>query len=587
MKKLLVLPYNINKTFKDSEYLPEGILEELIFLITSVPGLNTTSRSTSLFLKNNPAPHSEIKLRFDVDYVLEGSITYKDEQCFLISQLYDASNEVLVLRSKKEFQLEKWTEPLDDLTREISEIILGKNKAFEIIDKDNSRAREYYQQGLYHWNRFTYEEMQLGISFFKRAIKEKPSFALAYAAIADCYGIIGLMGYDKPKAAFIQGRLAVKKALELNDKRSESYVSAAFIHVFYDHDFVKSKLNLEQALRLNKHNVKAHHFFAMHYIHTSDLQNAEKHSLLTIKLDALALPHYAMITRICIYQRRFKDAFDYVNIGLGINAQAIPLIEQRGTIKLLLGNIESAIEDFKTCIDSDNENPIYYANLAYAYAKIGFYEESKAIEVKVNMLTVKKDTGFFDYAMSIIKLGQSDIKGFLNHIEKAINLGIGILSGELINNPMFSEVKKNVRIQNLLMKYNPLERKSTFKKAKNPSSIITLTSQTNETITLDPQDISFIAANDNYCTIYWQDSGVLTKKMLRETLKGIEYQLHAFSYIIRCHKSYLINLNEDMQITGNAREAYFESSYLPIRIPISRTKKADIELLFVVNRQQN
>lgn len=580
MKKILVLPYHLQSTFKDLEYLSEGILEELIFRITSVDRLNTMSRSTSLYLKNNPAPHSEIQLRFDVDYVLEGSITYKENQCFLISQLYDASNEVLVLTSKKEFQLEKWTTPLEGLTGEISEAILGKKKAIEIIDKDPSRAREYYQQGLYHWNRFTFQEIRLGITFFKRAIKENPDFSLAHAAMADCYGIIGLMGYDNPKIAFKQAKSAVEKALKLNNKRSESYVSAAFINIFYEHDFIKSKLNLEQALRLNKHNVKAHHFFAMHYIHTSDIHNAEKHSLLTLKLDALALPHYAMITRIYIYQRRFKDALDYANIGLGINAQTIPLVELRGTIKLFSGNIESAIEDFKRCIDSDEENPKYYANLAYAYAKLGFYEESRSIEGQLNELVINKDTGYFDYAMAIVKLGHSDIKGFLNHIEKAATLDLGILGGELLYNPLFSEVKKNARIQNLLHKLNPLESRNNFNKTKKPSAIIKLISQTNETITLDPQDISFIAANDNYCTIYWQESGVLTKRMLRVTLKNIEDQLHAFSYIVRCHKSYMINLNEDVKITGNAREAHFESSYLPVRIPISRTKKSSIQTFF-------
>ena len=580
MKKILILPYHVNKTFENSEYLPEGILEELIYIMASVPEISTTSRSTSLYLKNNPIPHGEINSRFDVDYVLEGSVIYEKEHLFLRSQLYDASTESLMFSLKHEFQLERWTLPLDDLVREITKAILGNETACEELSKDTSKAREYYQQGLYHWNRYTHKEMLLGITFFKKAIRENPSFALSYAAIADCFGIIGAMGYDKPKPAFTQAKEAVKKALKLNDKRSEPYVSAAFINIFYNHNFEKAKANLEQALRLNKNSVKAHHFFAMYYIHVADLQNAEKHSLLTIKLDALALPHYAMITRICIYQRRFKSALDYVNIGLGIDVEATPLVELRGTINLLSGNTESAIEDFIRCIKNDSENPKYKANLAYAYSKIGFYQESRTIEAQVNALSINKETGFFDFAMAIIKLGQADIKSFLIHIEKSANHAIGILPGELINNPIFSEVKKNSRIQDLLIKLNHLESKSSYNKIKRPSSAVTLISHTNETIVLDPQDISFIEANDNYCTVHWLDSGILTKKMLRITLKSIEEQLRYYKYIIRCHKSYMINLNEDMHIMGNAREAFFESSYLPIRIPISRSRKEFVERSF-------
>lgn len=580
MKKILILPYHVSNKLEDSEYLSEGILEELIYLISSVFGLSTTSRSTSLYLKNNPIPHSEIKLRFDVDYVLEGSIKYKDEELFLLSQLYDASNETLILSFKNEITLEKWTQPLDVLVRKISEKILGSNIAVKKLNDDTSKAREYYQQGLYHWNRFTHDEMLLGISFLKKASRENQSFALPFAALADCYSIIGLMGYDNPKEAFKQAKSAVEKALKLNDKRSESYVSAAFVNIFNDRNFNKAKANLDQALKLNKNSIKAHHVYAMYFIHISDIHNARKHSLLTIKLDPLALPHYAMMTRISLYQRKFKNALDYANLGLNINSEALPLIELRGITTLLSGNTESAIEDFKHCIQNDNQNPYYYAILAYAYSKIGFYEESRALESKVNLLPIKKETGFFDYALAIIKLGQTDIKGFLYYIEKSASCGIGFILGELLNNPMFSEVKKNPRIQALLMKFNHLMTENSFKKVKIPSTAIHLTSHTKEIIILDPQDISFIESHDNYCTVYWQDSGILTKKMLRVTLKNIEEQLRSFKYIVRCHKSFMINLNEDMHITGNAKGAFFESSYFPIRIPISRAKREHIAALF-------
>ncbi len=244
MKRILVLPYHVNKGFKESDYLSEGILEELIFLFSNVTGLSTTSRSTSLYLKSNPVPHNEIKTRFDVDYVLEGSITFKEDKPIIISQLYNASNEVLLLSSKIDFEIEKWTIPLDKLVHEITKIILGVNFVVENLKEDQSKAREYYQQGLYHWNRFTYKEMKLGISFFKKANKENLNFARAYAALADCYGIIGAMGYDKPKEAFKLAKKAVEKALQLNNERSESYVSAAFINIFHEQNFVKAKLNL-------------------------------------------------------------------------------------------------------------------------------------------------------------------------------------------------------------------------------------------------------------------------------------------------------------------------------------------------------
>lgn len=580
MKKILILPYRVTQKFENSEYLPEGILEELIYHFSSVEEIQTTSRSTSLYLLNNPLPHHEIQSKFDVDYVLEGSIVIKENTFFYVSNLYDASNENLILALKTPFELDTWTAPLDYLAKEIFSKIIGLTAAFKSLKKGASKEREYYQQGLYHWNRFTYQEMLLAITFFKRAIKENPLFALSHAALADCYSIIGLMGYDDPKEVFSKATSAVNKALVLNEIRSEPYVAAAFVNIFHETDFAKAKINLEQALRLNKNNLKAHHVFAMYYIHVSDLSLAEKHAKLTLKMDPLSLPHYSMMGRICFYQRKFDKALDYVNKGLKINASAIPLIELKGNINLFSGTIEAAIENFKSCIDSDAESPLYYANLGYAYSKAGFYEANQKVESQLNKLHIKKDTGVFDYAMAILKLGQNDLKKFLQYLEKAAAYGVGFIPGELINNPMFSDVKKHARVREVLEKLNHVDVNMTVSKHKKPSNIISLKSATHETLELDPQDISFVEANDNYAIIYWFNADILTNKMLRISLKELEKQLKEFPFIVRCHKSYLINLEEQMKIKGNAKGYFFESSYLPKRIPISRNKAAQINSLF-------
>ena len=96
---------------------------------------------------------------------------------------------------------------------------------------------------------------------------------------------------------------------------------------------------------------------------------------------------------------------------------------------------------------------------------------------------------------------------------------------------------------------------------------------------VDPQDISFIEASDNYCTFYWYDSGILKNKILRQTLKNVEEQLLPFNNIVRCHKTFMVNLHQELTITGNARAHFLESGSLPIRIPISRSKSKSIAIL--------
>ncbi|MBL4709928.1 MAG: LytTR family transcriptional regulator DNA-binding domain-containing protein [Flavobacteriales bacterium] len=585
MTKILILPYTISKVINDLDYLSEGILEELTQLISTNSKLIPSSRSTSIYLLNNPIPPSEIKERYNIDFIIEGSVKLKDGVYQISTRLFKTANEELLLNNQTEINLEKWAQPLNSISNKIIAAINGKKINLKESSNDNSIAKQQYLRGIYHWHRYSYSEILLAIGLFKRSIKENEKFALPYAALADCYCIIGMMGYEQPIQAFKLAKEFVSKSLLLNNKRSDSYVSAAFVNIYYTRNLAQAKINLEQALKLNGKNIKAHHIMAMYYIHKGDFLKAEEHSTITIKLDPLALPHFAMIIRIQIYLKKYQEALNYIDIAMNIDNQSSSLKEYRGYANLFLGNLESSIADFTEMLEDKKDNPMAMAHLSYAYSKAGFYQESKEQEHSIKELNVKNDTGVIAYAMAIVKLGQSDFKAFFKHANKAVDLGIGVFPAELKCNPIFSEVQEHHAFQVILEQCNLSDKKSGFARNRKPDSVINLVSNTSETLTIDPQDISFIEANDNYCTIYWHESGILKNKMLRLTLKSMEKQLVELENIVRCHKSFMVNLNQELTITGNARASFIKGRSLPIRISISRSKSKSIALL--LNKFQN
>ncbi len=288
-----------------------------------------------------------------------------------------------------------------------------------------------------------------------------------------------------------------------------------------------------------------------------------------------------MIIRIQIYLKKYQHALDYISEAITIDLQsAHALREYNAYANLLVGNLETAIEDFKSNLAHNPSNPMAMAHLSYAYAKANFPLESRTVEQGIYKLNTKKDTGIIAYALAIVKIGQLDYKAFFKHSEKAIQLGIGIFPAELKCNPIFSEVRNDVRFQRILKKCNLSDEITSFQKNRKLASIINITTNTAEILAVDPQDISFVQASDNYCTVHWYDSGILKNKMLRQTLKNIETQLLPFKNIVRCHKTFMVNLNQELMITGNARAYFIENKTLPIRIPISRAKsKAILDLV--------
>ncbi len=571
MKKVLVLPFHVQKTLKNHEYLSEGILEELIDLVSLSPGMRATSRSISLYLGKNPTPGIEISERFGVNYIIEGSVKSISDKTVITVRLIDAVQEDVLQVAKSNFDKDNWTSQLPIL---LNTLFNRSNKKHnpDPVKITKSNVRELYLKGMYHWNRYTHEEMKLAIGFFKKAIKADKTYAQAYAGLADSYSVIAIMAYEKPEPNYKLAKEYVTQALFYNDKHSDSYVCAAMINTFYDKDYDKAQSNLNYALKLNPHNTKAHHFSAFNAIFTSDLELAEKHASRALKEDPISTPHYANLIRLSIYHKNFAKAFEYLEAATVIDPESLPLKELRAQINLLSGNLEVAIEEYQECLKAPNKNPLSFAFLSYTYSQAGFHHDSREIEDQLKKIREPLNTGIYDFSLGIIKLGRKDYDGFFRQANIAIKEGLTAFTGELLFNPIYSEIKKDVRYEKLMTEFGLKPEMYRSRKRVKPTSHYTILTNTSEKLTIDPQDIAYIKGEGNYCTVYWHSQNLLQHQMLRITLKQLEAQLSSHSSIIRCHKSYMININEDLKLTGNARGYFFESPFIAQRIPVSRSK---------------
>lgn len=98
-----------------------------------------------------------------------------------------------------------------------------------------------------------------------------------------------------------------------------------------------------------------------------------------------------------------------------------------------------------------------------------------------------------------------------------------------------------------------------------------------------PLDIKFddfvcIKSMGNYVTLYFMKESKLKKEIIRYTRKKIEDDFVENKKIIRCHKSYFVNLNKVVPTSGKARALYLHIDELDFQIPVSRNFSKDIIL---------
>ena len=124
-----------------------------------------------------------------------------------------------------------------------------------------------------------------------------------------------------------------------------------------------------------------------------------------------------------------------------------------------------------------------------------------------------------------------------------------------------------------LEKIKNLKKETQIKTVLN--NFLTIHSDTSENLSLHLPDLLFVEADDNYSTVYWKNGDGIQKKLLRINLKNIESQINN-SFALRCHRSYIVNVNAISNITGNTNGYKLQILDTEFFIPVSRPKGKDV-----------
>ncbi|KAF5035759.1 Tetratricopeptide repeat protein [anaerobic digester metagenome] len=109
------------------------------------------------------------------------------------------------------------------------------------------------------------------------------------------------------------------------------------------------------------------------------------------------------------------------------------------------------------------------------------------------------------------------------------------------------------------------------------TEVITVESEkTSGKLSFIMDDFIAVEAQGNYCMFYLMRKNVVTRKLLHTTMKALEAQLSAFPQVIRCHKSFLINIHQISRVSGNSRGYSLHFTGDMDSIPVSRGYQKDV-----------
>jgi tetratricopeptide (TPR) repeat protein len=130
---------------------------------------------------------------------------------------------------------------------------------------EKAQARDLYLRGRYEWNKRTPESLDRAVVLFTQALDHDPSFALAYAGLADSYNLQREFSDMPEKEAYARAIVAARKAIELDESLAEAHRSLAFALTNGEWDFAAGQREYLKAIALNPNDPVTHLWYANSY----------------------------------------------------------------------------------------------------------------------------------------------------------------------------------------------------------------------------------------------------------------------------------------------------------------------------------
>jgi eukaryotic-like serine/threonine-protein kinase len=381
---LAVLPFENVGSDPNAEYFSDGITESIIQTVSEFPTVRVMACSTVFRYKGVATDALAIGRQLNVRAVLMGRVLQRGDRLSIGTELVDATDGSRLWGNKYELRVQDVFAVQEEITREISDSLrlklTGREK--KRLAKRATESREAYQlylKGRFFWNKRTEESIRKGIEYFREAIEVDPTYALAYAGLAESYMPLGYWGYLRPGEAFPKVKAWSMKALEIDDQLAEAHCPLGCALVMYDGDWKSGQGEIQRAVKLNRNYPRARQVYAELLTWLGEFEAAACEIRQALELDPLSAVLHCVDAYISYYARRYDEALPKCQKSLEVEP-TFPLAHYYlGLILRQLGRFEGAVEHLQKALETGGPSTMIQAELGHAYALWGKKDEAGTI----------------------------------------------------------------------------------------------------------------------------------------------------------------------------------------------------------------
>ncbi len=412
VEAIAVLPFTNSSADPNAEYLSDGITESLINSLSQVSSLRVLARTTAFRYKGREIDPQKIGAELNVQALLTGRVMQRGDELVIQADLIDVKDGAQLWGAKYNRKLADILAVQAEIAREITDRLRLRltNEQQHLIAKqhtENIEAYQRYLQGRFYWSKRNADGVKKAVGFYEQAIKADPTYALAYAGIADAYAVWPDDSLTRKETA-VRAKAAASKAIDLDPQLPEAHTSLAFAKMIEDRDLTGAESSFKRSLELNPNYPTAHHWYAYDLVAQGRVDEAINSIQRAQTLDPVSLSINNDVGEIHFFARRYDQAIELCRKTLEMDPNFIPAHQTLGLAYAQKGQFPQALAELKKAVEMSANNAYVLALLGYVYGAAGQRAEAEATLAQLQQLSASKYVSPFHLALVYTQLGDFD-----------------------------------------------------------------------------------------------------------------------------------------------------------------------------------
>lgn len=342
---IAVLPLTNDAKDANLDYLCDGVAESVTNKLSQIPGLRVMARSTVFHFKGKESDPRSAGRELGVGAVLTGHIAQRNDTMTISVELTSVRDGSLIWGEQYNRRFIDVFRALDEIAPQIAsamrvQLTGPQQQRLRQRYTENTEAYHLYLRGRFYFNKRTGDGFLKAVEYFQQAIAKDPNYGLAYAGLADTYGLLG-WDASSPGDYYPRAKEMAEKALAIDGDMAEAHTSLAMVKALYEWDWSAAEQEFRRAIDLNPGYATAHHWYGVHLAAMGRFEESSRELQKALELDPLSL----IISVNTAYPYHYMHQY------------------------------ARAMEIYQKVIDMDPSFPVAHEDLGAAYEQQGRHEE--------------------------------------------------------------------------------------------------------------------------------------------------------------------------------------------------------------------